>query len=89
MAIGAQSADIFRLVLRQGLTSTLIGIAIGLVLSAAIARLMSKLLYGVSPTDPATYASASLLWLLVAAAACYFPARRASRVNPIEVLRTE
>jgi len=89
MAIGAQSADIFRLVLRQGLTSTMIGIAIGLVLSAAIARLMSKLLYGVSPTDPATYAGASFLWLLVAAAACYFPALRASRVNPIEVLRNE
>jgi putative ABC transport system permease protein len=89
MAIGAQSADIFRLVLRQSLTSTLIGIAIGLVLSAFIARLMIKLLYGVSPTDPATYASASLLWLLVAAAACFVPALRASRVDPIEVLRNE
>jgi ABC-type antimicrobial peptide transport system permease subunit len=89
MAIGAQSSDIFRLVVRQSLTSTLIGIAIGLVLSAFIARLMIKLLYGVSPTDPATYASASLLWLLVAAAACFVPALRASRVDPIEVLRNE
>jgi macrolide transport system ATP-binding/permease protein len=89
MAIGARAADIFRLILRQGLTVTLIGIAIGLVLSAAIARFMTKLLYGVSPTDPVTYAAVSLLWLLVAAAACYFPARRAARVDPMSVLRTE
>jgi len=89
MAVGAQKNDIFKLVLRQGLTSTLIGIAIGLVLSAAIARLMAKLLYGVSPTDPTAYAVASLLWLFVAAAACYLPARRASNVDPMEVLRNE
>jgi predicted permease len=89
MAVGAQKKDIFKLVLRQGLTSTLIGIAIGLFLSAAIARLMAKLLYGVSPTDPATYALASLLWLFVAAAACYLPARRAAQVDPMEVLRNE
>jgi len=89
MAVGAQKKDILKLVLRQGLTSTLIGIAIGLILSAAIARLMVNLLYGVSPTDPVTYTSASVLWLLVAAAASYLPALRASRVDPIEVLRNE
>jgi predicted permease len=89
MAIGAQKADIFKLVLRQGLTSTLIGIAIGLVLSAAIARFMAKLLYGVSPTDLITYAAAALLWLLVATVASYLPARRAAQVDPTEILRYE
>jgi hypothetical protein len=89
MTIGARSADVFRLILRQGLSVTLIGIAIGLALSAAIARLMAKLLYGVSPTDPMTYAAVATLWLLVASAACYFPARRAANVDPTESLRHE
>jgi putative ABC transport system permease protein len=89
MAIGAQAADVFKLILRQGLTSILIGIAIGLTVSALITRALAKFLYGVSPTDPATYALASLLWLLVAAAACYLPARRASKLDPMEVLRNE
>jgi predicted permease len=89
VAIGAQASDVFKLILRQGLTSTLIGIAIGLTVSALITRALSKLLYGVSPTDFATYALASLLWLFVAAAACYLPARRASKLDPMEVLRNE
>jgi predicted permease len=89
MAVGARSADVFRLILRQGLSVTLIGIAIGLVISAAIARLMAKLLYGVSPTDLVTYAAVTLLWLLVATAASYLPARRAANVDPVEVLRSE
>ncbi len=89
MAIGAQSSDVFRLILRQGLSSTAIGIMIGLILSALVTRALSKFLYGVSPTDPATYAAASLLWLLVAAAACYLPALRASKVDPVEALRNE
>jgi macrolide transport system ATP-binding/permease protein len=89
MAVGARSGDVFRLILRQGLSTTLIGIAIGLVLSAAVARLMTKLLYGVSPTDPVTFAAVALLWLLVASAACFFPAHRASKVDPMEVLRNE
>ena len=89
MAIGAQASDVFRLILRQGLTSTVIGIAIGLAVSALITRALAKFLYGVSPTDPATYALASLLWLCIAAAACYLPARRASKLDPMEVLRNE
>jgi macrolide transport system ATP-binding/permease protein len=89
MAIGARSTDVFRLILRQGLGVTLVGIAIGLALCAAIARLMSKLLYGVSPTDPITYASVAVLWLLVATVACYLPARRAANVDPMQVLRSE
>jgi predicted permease len=89
MAIGAQPADVFRLILRQGLTATLIGIGIGLVFSAAIARLMAKFLYGVSPTDPVTYAAVALLWLLVASAASYVPARRAAHVDPVSALQVE
>jgi predicted permease len=86
MAVGAQPSDVFRLILRQCLGSTLLGIAIGLVFSAAIARLMAKLLYGVSPADPATYIAVSVLWLVVATAACYAPARRAARLDPMSVL---
>jgi ABC-type lipoprotein release transport system permease subunit len=59
------------------------------VLSALVTRGLAKLLYGVSATDAATYVAASVLWLLVAAAACYFPARRASHIDPMEVLRNE
>ena len=73
---------------RQLLTESLL-LAIGLVLSAGIARLMTKLLYVVSPTDLPTYAAVALLWLLVATIACYLPARRAARVDPMEVLRNE
>lgn len=89
MAVGAAAGDVFRLILHQGLTLTLTGIAIGLVLSAAITRLMAKLLYGISPTDPATYISVSAVWLLVAAAACYLPARRAAGVDPVQSLRED
>jgi putative ABC transport system permease protein len=89
MAIGAQPADVFRLILRQGLTATLIGIGIGLVFSAAIARLMAKFLYAVSPTDPVTYAAVALLWLLVASAASYLPARRAAHVDSVSALQVE
>jgi len=89
MAIGAQPSDVFRLILRQGLTSTAMGIVIGLILSALVTRALSKFLYGVSPTDPATYAAASLLWLLVAAAACYLPARRAAHVDPVSALKVD
>jgi putative ABC transport system permease protein len=88
-AVGASPRDIFRLVIRQGLSLTLAGVAIGLVLAAGLARLMAGVLYGVSPADPPTYAAVTLLWLAVAVAACYLPARRASRVDPISALRYE
>jgi len=89
MAVGARAADVFRLILRQGLSTTLIGVCIGLALSAVLARFMTKLLYGVSPADPLTYASVAAVWLTVAAAACYLPARRAACVDPTECLRDE
>jgi len=89
MAIGASRQDVFRLVFRQGLKLTMIGVALGLALSVGLARLLANLLYGVSPTDPATYMLTALLWLAVAVAACYFPARRATRVEPLIALRHE
>jgi predicted permease len=89
MAIGAQPAEVSRMVLRQGLGLTLVGVGIGLAASVGLARGMARLLYGVSPTDPPTYAAVSLLWLAVAFAACYLPARRAARVDPTVALRYE
>ena len=87
MAIGARPRDVLRFVLRDGLRLSLIGVAIGLAMSALIARGMARLLYGVSPTDLLTYVTASLLWLVVALAASYLPARRAARVEPTVALR--
>jgi predicted permease len=89
MAIGAQPGDVLQMVLRQGLRLTLIGVGIGLLATAALARGMARLLYGVSPTDLPTYATVSLVWLAVALAACYLPARRAARVDPTVALRYE
>jgi putative ABC transport system permease protein len=89
MAMGAQPGDIFRLVLRQGMTITLIGIGIGRMSSAAISRLMTNVLYGVSPTDAVTYTGAALLWLVVSLAACYLPACRAAKIEPLAALRYE
>ena len=89
MAIGAQPSDVSRMILRQGLALTLVGVGIGLLVSVALARAMARLLYAISPTDPPTYAAVSLLWLAVACAACYLPARRAARVDPAVSLRDE
>jgi len=89
MAIGAQPSDVLRMVLRQGLALTLVGVGLGLAASVGLARAMARLLYGVSPTDLPTYAAVSLLWLAVAFAACYLPARRAARVDPTVALRYE
>jgi predicted permease len=89
VAIGARPADVFRLVLGQGLRVTVAGIAIGLLLSAMASRLLANLLYGVSPTDPATWAAAVAVWLAVALAACWLPARRAARVEPVVALRQD
>jgi predicted permease len=89
MALGAQSADILKLVVGHGLALTLVGVGIGVAGAAALTRAIAVLLYGVSSTDAATYVGVSLLLLLVALAACWIPARRASRVDPIVALRYE
>jgi predicted permease len=89
MALGAQRRNVLGLVLWQGARLALIGVAIGIAGAAALTRLMSGLLYGVSATDPITFAAVALVLIIVALAACYFPARRATRVDPVSALRYE
>jgi len=87
MALGAERKDIMRLVLRQGLTLAAMGIGVGLAAALLLTRLAAGLLYKVGARDLATFVFAPLLFLCVAMLACYLPARRATRVDPIEALR--
>jgi predicted permease len=89
IAMGAQRRDILKLVVREGLSLTLTGIAVGLAAACALTRFLGTLLYGVSATDPLDFAAVAALFASVALAACYIPARRAMRVDPIVVLRSE
>jgi len=89
VALGARRAAVMRMVLGQGLRLALIGLLIGLAGSLAVARLIAGLLFGITPADPATLAATSLLILVVALLACYIPARRAARVDPMVALRYE
>jgi putative ABC transport system permease protein len=89
MALGAQGGDVLRLVLRQGLILSVLGVASGISVSLAGTRVLRGLLYGVAPTDPATFAGVALLLVAVALVACLVPARRALRVDPIVALRHE
>jgi len=89
MALGAQPADVFRFIARQGMTLILIGIFFGLAASFALARFLGSLLLDVSPADPTTYVTVPALLAAVAALACFLPARRATRVDPMVALRYE
>jgi putative ABC transport system permease protein len=87
MAIGAQRGDIFRMMIGEGLTLSLSGLVLGLVGALWLGRAVSSLLFGVTAGDPLTFTAVSLLLTAVAVAACYFPARRAMKVDPIVALR--
>jgi len=89
IAVGAQRADVLRLILSQGIKIAGIGLLFGIVGSWAATRLIARLLYGVGPTDPFTFFSVSLILVAVALLACYIPALRATRIDPASAMRSE
>ncbi|MEK6281434.1 MAG: ABC transporter permease [Acidobacteriota bacterium] len=89
MALGAQTVDVLRMVVKNGMTLSLVGLAIGLAAAFAFTRVMATLLFEITPTDAGTYATVSVGLLLVALLACYIPARRATKVDPLVALRYE
>ena len=89
IALGAQRHDVFRMIVGQGLILALIGVVVGAAGALALTRLIEGLLYGVSPTDGPTFVIVALLMIVVAALACYLPARRATKVDPLVALRAE
>jgi predicted permease len=89
MALGACTTDVLRLVTRQSFKLTFIGLACGLLLSVGLTRALTGILYGISPTDPVVFAGVVLLITAITLLACWLPARRATRVNPVEALRAE
>jgi putative ABC transport system permease protein len=89
MALGARTRDVLGLVFRQGMTLTLTGAAIGLGAALGLTRLIKNMLFGVSPTDPVTFFVIALLLAMVALLACYLPARRATKVDPLVALKAE
>ncbi len=89
MALGAQRGDVVRAVLRDGAGMTLPGVGIGVVVALGLTRLMASLLFGVKPTDVVTFASVAALLCAIALLACYLPARRAAKLDPVQALRSE
>ena len=89
LALGARSSEVYGLILREGMKITFLGVVSGTLVSVGLVRLLSRFLSGLNPTDPLTYGGAALLWMGVALLACYFPARRATKVDPMVTLRYE
>ena len=89
IALGASPATVVRMVLQRGLTLAGLGIAIGVAAAFGLTRLLAAMLYGVGPADPPTLAGVAALLAAVALLACYLPARRASRIDPVSTLRQE
>jgi putative ABC transport system permease protein len=89
MALGARRRDILWLVFRQGFRLVALGVALGLAGASAATRALRSMLFGVSPTDPVTFVAITLMLALVASFACWFPARRAARVDPLLALKHE
>jgi ABC-type antimicrobial peptide transport system permease subunit len=89
VALGARPRDVLGLVIRHGMKLTLAGVAVGWLAAFGLTHLMSRLLFGVGTTDPATFIGIALLQTAVALAACWIPARRAARVDPMAALRSE
>jgi putative ABC transport system permease protein len=89
MALGAHRRDVFALIMRQGAMQTALAVVVGLLLSLGAGRVLSQILYEVSPNDPFALIASSVMLAAAALLACFLPARRATRVNPITALRTE
>jgi len=86
MALGAQTGDVLRMVVRQGMTLALVGIGVGLAGAFGFTRMLASLLFGVNASDPLTYVGISFLLGFVALLACYLPARRAAKLDPLKAL---